>query len=342
MLNSHEPWEIPDAEFKADNFHYQFSKPYRLWFEYLRLSPSYWLAHKHYTAYKGGLSDVEKQNLPQDFDEVLKTYHHFGNVYQPLFRTWWINRGVHLFGAPSKPVSVQPLIKVLKPDLQTEQKCIKSVSRYLSQQSEFDGQHGFLMLAIPLTGKRSDLVKQTCQLILEEDIQPITRQNSILDSTDITYSLYGERFRYEAAHIGLRLLWTRAKERDLDPWQIGALARISMTHKFKDIFAPARDEYEKHNRIVLGTLTNRKLKTSIWVMENAARGKFSCHDAIDIPTMDYQYLWQNIRRRMQANEKRIASIRQLIADGHLWDLFHDYQDGFDHHVITKKVMNDDW
>ena len=340
MLNSHELWEIPDAEFKADNFHYEGSKPYRLWFEYLRLSPTYWLAHKHCTGYKGGLTNDEKQNLPQDFDKVIETYQHFGNIYQPLFRTWWINRGVHLFGAPSKPVSVQPLIKVLQPDQQTEQKCISSVKRFLNQQSVFEGQHGLLMLAIPLTGKRSDLVKQVNQLILEEDIQPIQRHNSILKSEEMLYTLYGERFRYEAAHTGLRLLWLRAKERDLDPWQIGALARISKTHKFKDIFAPARDEYEKHNRIVLGTLANRKLRTSIWVMEHAARGRFSCHDEIDIPKMDYQYLRQNIRRRMQANEKRMAEIRQLIVNGHLWDLFEYYQDAFDHTVLTRKVSDD--
>lgn len=340
MLNSLEPWQIADAEFKTDHFHYEFSKPYRLWFEYLRLSPSYWLAHKHCTGYKGGLTDIEKHNLPKDFDDVIRTYQHFGNIYQPLFRTWWINRGVHLFGAPSRPLTVQPLIKVLQPDLQTEHQCITSVKRYLSEQSEIEGQHGFLMLAIPLTGKRSDLVKQMNQYILEADIQPIQRENSYrLPKDTPTYTLHGERFRYEAAHIGLRLLWTRAKERDLDPWQVGALARISKTHKFKDIFAPARDEYEKHNRIVLGTLTNRKLRASIWIMENAARGRFSCQDEIDIPKMNYQYLWQTIRRRMQANETRIAHIRQQISDGHLWELFHYYGDSFDHKVITRKVID---
>jgi hypothetical protein len=194
------------------------------------------------------------------------------------------------------------------------------------------------MLAIPLTGKRSDLIKQVSQLILQEDIKPIQRidNRSNQQNTPI-YRLYGERFRYEAAKIGLRLLWTRAKERDLEPWQIGALAEISRIHRFNDIYANPMSTLDKRNKIILGSLTKRKLRSAIWVMENAARGRFSCNDEIDIPDIDYQYLWQNIRRRMQANEKRMASIRQQIADGHLWDLYHYYGDTFDEHEIRTKI-----
>ena len=338
MLNSQEPWEQPEAEFKLDNFHYEYSKPYRLWFEYLRLSPTYWLAHKQCTGYKGGLNDNEKKNLPKDFDEVITTYEHFGNVYQPIFRTWWINTGIRLFGAPSKPLAVEPLIKTWQSTPQTEQKCIESVKQYLRGQNDIEGGHGFLMLAIPLTGKRSDLIKQVSQLILDEDIKPIQRTSSHDNQQNaLIYRLYGERFRYEAAKIGLRLLWIRAKERELDAWQIGALAEISRIHRFNDIYSQPQNNFEKRNRIILGTLTKRKLRSSIWVMENAARGRFSCNDEIDIPDIDYQYLWQNIRRRMQANEKRMASIRQQIANGHLWDLYHYYGDSFDEHEIRTKI-----
>lgn len=333
-----EPWRIPDGEFKPDNFHYGHSKPYRLWFEYLRLSPTYWLAHKHCTKYKGGLTDDEKKNLPQDFDEVIKTYEHFGNVYQPLFRIWWINTGTRLFGAPKKPIAVTSLIKILQHTQKTEQECQSALNHYVHSQSDYYGRHGFMVLAIPLTGKRSDLIKEVSQLILEEDLKPIQHINhGVNDKETSTYKLYGLRFRYEAAKVGLRLLWTRSQYRDLEPWQIGSLANISKIHRFPDINAPPKNESERKNRIVLGSLTNRKLRASIWMMENAARGRFSCQDEIDIPEIDYQYLWQNIQRRIEANQKRITDIRQQIEDGHLWDLFLYYGDSFDYKEIRTKI-----
>ena len=49
-------------------------------------------------------------------------------------------------------------------------------------------------------------------------------------------------------------------------------------------------------------------------MENAARGKFSCNDEVEIPEINYQYMWQNIRRRMQANENDFKKMKILISN----------------------------
>ena len=57
-----EDWEFEGFEFKKGSFHYETSKPYRLWYEYLRLSPIYLLAHKQRTT-KGGLTEEQKKLL---------------------------------------------------------------------------------------------------------------------------------------------------------------------------------------------------------------------------------------------------------------------------------------
>ena len=58
--NGIKPWEFDGFEYENGAFNYDISKPYRLWFEYLRRSPTYLLAHKHKTAYKGGLTEAQK------------------------------------------------------------------------------------------------------------------------------------------------------------------------------------------------------------------------------------------------------------------------------------------
>ena len=59
-------WEIEGFEFLKGSFHYEKSQPYRLWYEYLRLSTIYFQAHKERTS-KGGLTEQEIKELPDDF-----------------------------------------------------------------------------------------------------------------------------------------------------------------------------------------------------------------------------------------------------------------------------------
>ncbi|TWO64003.1 hypothetical protein FN976_28370 [Caenimonas sedimenti] len=64
-----------------------------LFFEYLRLSPSYGLAKRDVK----GLLDPEC-TLPSYFSEVQSTYALLGDVHRVLFRLWWRQRGIKAFG----------------------------------------------------------------------------------------------------------------------------------------------------------------------------------------------------------------------------------------------------
>lgn len=67
-------------------------------FNYLQISPSYWLAHRIISL--GEKIPVEE--LPKDFEDVLHTYRIIGDVYQKEFYEWWLSIGKTLFGRQKK------------------------------------------------------------------------------------------------------------------------------------------------------------------------------------------------------------------------------------------------
>jgi hypothetical protein len=288
----YEKWEFKDLEFKKDSFHYETSQPYRLWYEYLRLSPIYLLAHKLNT-YKDGLSDTEKEMLPDDFDEVLKTYDAFGNVYKYPFRIWWIHHGATLFGMPkSKPVA-KPLAYVATGHETDIEACTDALNNYLKNNSPIKNaiQPSYMLIAVPLAGhKREDILQAVSN----------TFDESYLNEP-AAYKLYGERFHIEKLTKGLRLLYTKIENPKMALWRLGAEAKISKT--YEDLKGDEKVNDNNVNRTEkLAILTSAMFRNSVSIMENAARGKFPCKDEKKIK-LDYLYMRQLINRRRESNAR---------------------------------------
>jgi hypothetical protein len=67
-------------------------------FYYLKISPSYWLAHRVIK-----LGEVIPANeLPEDFEKVLDTYKKLGDVYQIEFYEWWLGGAKNAFATNKK------------------------------------------------------------------------------------------------------------------------------------------------------------------------------------------------------------------------------------------------
>ncbi len=67
-------------------------------FNYLQLSPSYWLAHRIISLGE----EIPNEELPNDFEAVLNTYKKIGNVYKKEFYEWWLNGGKNAFAKDKK------------------------------------------------------------------------------------------------------------------------------------------------------------------------------------------------------------------------------------------------
>ena len=68
MKIAKEPWLARSVDFSKPGWHTQRQTAYWMYFEFLRLSPSYELARK---ARNEGLNKKQKNLIPRDFNKVL-------------------------------------------------------------------------------------------------------------------------------------------------------------------------------------------------------------------------------------------------------------------------------
>ena len=87
-------WHLKSADFDESNLYAGQDWRFQMYFEYLRISPSYLLA----TQCKTVEELIKRTGDEQHARLVWKTYNDFGNVYATLYRTWWKSTGINLFG----------------------------------------------------------------------------------------------------------------------------------------------------------------------------------------------------------------------------------------------------
>lgn len=99
-----------------------------LFYGFLRLSPSYQLAHRFKNNENNELSDWDMGQIPKDFDLVVKKYELFGDVINQSFEAWWLDRGNQLFQQNVKSKKVILDINLAK----TEGQTIKEISKLIN------------------------------------------------------------------------------------------------------------------------------------------------------------------------------------------------------------------
>jgi hypothetical protein len=300
------PWVLRGSDFSKKDWHIAPTTGFQLMFEFLRLSPSYELARKHRTR---GLSQRESASLPADFDQVLKTYDLLGDVSADFFRSWWLKRGLRVFGNPYKKPRVH-CISVLSAGKSIDLTEISTpISNYLNNERNDEGLNASLLLSVPLTLKRSDLLKQISQLLAANG----GIETDVYQKPQLT--LVSKRLRSDVLFKGLRLLWLKAAKPKWELWRLGAKAELSQSYsKELDPNAPkkVRTDLEKDDRIIMSKITSRYLAKYEAIAENAARGLFPT----DRPVLSAGYDYPLIAKRLQARsvlirEKKAALKKQF-------------------------------
>ena len=341
-----EMWEIEGFEFLKGSFHYEKSRPYRLWYEYLRLSTIYFQAHKERT-FKGGLTEQEIKDLPDDFDQVRKTYDAFGDVYKYPFRSWWTGwvGKARLFGHTRSKLQATTLAYVAQGHVTNREACKKALDSYLDgSHNYYEGNPAYLLLAVPLNSSRADILRAVNEEIEDEYLQLLPAE----------YSLHGERIHIETLTTTLRLLLMRAREPKSPLWKLGVKARVSEKYANFDINIETVPSHLIDTVQIIENITSRTLRNALNIIDNAARGKFPCKDKIEnsksksepklkepksksepksktkpkaelnAEQKKYRYMWQCMRRRREANERHSkwmmdynankSTVRQSLSD----------------------------
>lgn len=294
------PWKLRGSDFNQPGWHTRPTVAYELMFEYLRLSPSYELARK---ANQEGLSDEDKKNLPADFDKVLKTYELLGDVQKILFRYWWVERGLRVFGNPYKKPKVH-LISDIQNGKELMAKDVASdLDIYLQGARTEEGLERTLLIALPVGLKKTEYKKQLENILasLEEETEQVINPR---------IKLHGKRLRVPVLFKGLRLLWFKAAKPKWAAWRLGAYSKFSDSYsKELDVSSTRRldrNSTEIYDRLMMTKITTRALKKYEAIAENAARGKFPCEDPVDQVDFDYPALAKRIKNKntWEANTKK--------------------------------------
>lgn len=284
-----EKWELEKSDLWPLHPDYNVSRPFNLWFEYLKASPTMALAHKLHST-KKGLTPEELRQIPDDFDQVIKVYNDFTLKdtfkYHLPFRMWWERVAQTVFGIRLAKPKVVELTGIRANETVDIGLHMKKLEDYLT--GDLDSQHkkgfGHIVLSVPMTGDKGELLRQISDLLKIDDYPP---PKPMIYSR---YLLEGERIHLEPLRVGLRLIWLKAEDPDIRKWQLGLKAQVSAKYSYIDPELDAHPKEQIKAKRTVGNLTDRALGRAVCIMENAARGRFPCHEPVSTPEINWNEL----------------------------------------------------
>ena len=275
--------------------------------EFLRISPSYALAHeirtrkiapsKQATLILNLYKDVDKpltkqaeRDVIKDFERVLSTYDEYGDIFHCSFEAWWASEGLAMYGSPYN----KPIVKKIAGMSQGEAYeplFGRALEHYFNKQRVGEGNPPALLLAVPLGQPKRQLLAHISKLIDDEAVPlPIKSQRAVRP-------LAAQRLRSAPLFIMLRILMARAQYPDIPLWRIGKHARVSQKYAETEITLNKKRLQDADAKIHLSILTSRYLLKAKCVAEQAARGQFPSSSKLVLPTFDLDAIFKRLQAR---------------------------------------------
>lgn len=272
------------------------AKWYQLWGWYLRASPSYERARYFRTGVAIGGDD-----LPADFDDVLKVYDAFGDVRSMSLTRWWRSVAIPQFGVSADRPRVTRLGSIRHYDEDDRFARVRSSLRdYLNEEWLDQIQPTSIIASIPIGLPKAQIMKQVSAMI--DDLAGREAEGGEDTMTgDAPYKLSrSTKLHYASVLRYLKCLHVKSANPGMTLWQVGATAGLSVQHRSLDPSAqPDADNAKQRN--ALKELTSRALSRGHMIAENAARGIFpsyaNCEHAMPV---DFSFIY---RRRFGPIEK---------------------------------------
>jgi len=297
------PLTVRAADFRRQGAHARMDVLYGYWFQFLRLSPSYQLAHRVRTG--GRLSAVEKKGVPEDFDRVLRVYDDFGDVQRTFFRFWWLERGLRLMGSPGEPPAVREIAKFGANSIDPSEDVRTAFALHIQGAWVGQAKPDSLVISIPLTAQRSKILSSVRKLLAEHLL-------TAKAASKAKYKLERKKTHLRSLEIALRALWTRALMPDWDLWRIGAETKISPTYsKELDPRAKRKTRDTIAARQMVTIMTSRALLNGLMIAENAARGIFpsnaKCQHALKFDVHEFHEILKASSAWQKTEKARILA-----------------------------------
>jgi hypothetical protein len=271
-----------------------------MFFEYLRLSPSYALALDCASANELATKLGDEQRALH----VWKTRVDMGNLFEVMYRDWWLDRGLTLFGVHSQRPRVELIHRnsPIEGDEDLIRASQKQVEHYLTQSFQQQGRPDSVLMSIPLDQKPSATIRQLKKLLNEiKAVPPVL--------PEVAYPLESNKMRYRRLLAGVRLVYHRAAKPDEELWRVASRAKISQTH-ILDPNSPKKDIKNAEARRMLTIMASRLLHDSMVVAENASMGLFPSLRPINIEKPNYEAMGKRLDAMIRWQKAKKAEIKQ--------------------------------
>ena len=260
-----------------------------LWHQFLRLSPSYFLAYQVRTGARS-YDPATAQGFPSDFERVLKVYDVFGDVYH-LNRDQWIKKIKSDLPTPRRTA---PKLRIIarydRREDKPKTKLSAELNGYFSETWTQEGRPNFVLISLPLELPINTAVDQ-----LREELKRARIALQLPKKFAHTFPLASPRLQERTLMAYLKMLYFHAAVPRAKLWQVGAHAELLPSAGSKVGLRVRATPMNREERGKLAVLASRAHTRSNLVAENAARGLFPsikpCPSALPQD-------WRNLQKRI--------------------------------------------
>lgn len=295
-----QPWQLHPKDFTKKHVYAKQDWRFQMFFEYLRISPSYQMAlESTEDALLAHFNDIERAK------SIWKTRTDFGNVHEYLFKEWWLEKGLPLFGIhTSKPrLHYVQRLSHLADDTNLLVDANRTLSEFIRGKFANEGKPDSALISIPLGQSTTTIVRQLKKLLSEiEKEQTVHRPVA-------AYQVQNNKLQYRRLISGIRLMYMRAMHPDEELWRIASRAKISHSHGRIDFRSPKKDANNANSRRMLTIMASRLLHDAAIISENAATGIFPSLQPIETGPVDAHKLFARLKTTLMWEKKRKAEYK---------------------------------
>lgn len=271
----------------------------KLWVEFLRISPSYAIAHQEA---QGNLTLKEARLRVEDFDTARRVFEDFGNVWETTPEVIWETQAFDLFGV----MLAEPDLKVvhtMQAGVPTNEFELQQVVRdYANITRKQMGDPLTVLVSVPIDMERAKLLS-----LFRGMLNYFKENRQDFDNPEIPaprYQFSPSRKPIRTLRQLLSLIHYISKDPNKPQWQIGT--ELNVNRDKADVLRKRRlvalDRVNARN--VMNATVSRLIKQALSISENAARGIYISQTTMPkhMKRFDWDYISENLASTAQTDD----------------------------------------
>lgn len=272
----------------------------RLWVDYLRISPSYAVAHQ---LAQGHMQMAEAKLRVEDLDTVRRVFDDFGNVWESSPEVIWDTQAFDLFGV----MLAEPDLKVvhtMQAGIPTDEFELQQVIHdYANITRKQMGDPLTVLVSVPIDMDRSKLLRLFRGMLSYYEENRQDYENPAIPTP--RYEFVSSRKPIRTLRQLLALIHYISKDPNKPQWQIGT--ELNINRAKADVLRKSRlialDKINARN--IMNATVSRLIKQALSIAENAARGFYISQNSRPehMNQFDWQYISQNLSSVVQSTDE---------------------------------------